>query len=629
MNMKKTIAAVSAAAVAVSAMAATVSAEETTKTYTYKLATSVIKTSVPNATFSWTIQDAVVWGTDAVTEQFASGVSSVGTPTVTLPSTSTQANTPLTASITVNNTSLNLTSDTSVTATLTDSTTPTWSYEADNGNTIAASDISITLTDSTSAAVTIAATDVGMTVKFNLTATDYYVAPQAATTTKYLNYVDFDTSAATGMTGYGDDRLLTIKINNKDTGDQLKSYVYDASSSNLNYNSNLTKSGFTFSKELNGIAEGTRLDVQFTLVVPTKEGVSDTIYSINNSYLPVISATYDDTTTATISTPVTLLGIGDSTSKSAEVVLPFETNSTDNVNIISYLNGVATNPNGDWGLDLDATTDEYDHYMNVVAVVNDAIANSTNVTFKFNTAADAISFVAQKDGWIDWWTDVFDTYDAALALSATEVGTANAKVYAIYADWRTTKNSDYTAFGQQLYDWYYIPDGTGYTGYEWTGTNLFAGALVINEGYTMSLSDTDVFDWTQTSLSFDWDSIQQNAMTNNDYANYVQSIKLATSTRWYWDSMDLIITQGDAEDAGTDAGVDGDGEELDDTDVEDEEIDFDDEEDEEPEPDVDEEPEPVVEEPVASNPTTGNASVALAVIPVALAAAAIVAKKRG
>ena len=41
-------------------------------------------------------------------------------------------------------------------------------------------------------------------------------------------------------------------------------------------------------------------------------------------------------------------------------------------------------------------------------------------------------------------------------------------------------------------------------------------------------------------------------------------------------------------------------------------------------PVVDEEPAPVV-----TNPPTGNASVALAVIPVALAAAAIVAKKRG
>ena len=180
----------------------------------------------------------------------------------------------------------------------------------------------------------------------------------------------------------------------------------------------------------------------------------------------------------------------------------------------------------------------------------------------------------------------------------------------------------------QAYDWYYAPETTGFTGYDWGGSNLFAGALVVNESYTMSLSNTEYFDWTKTSISFDWEAIMDNAATTNNYATYIHSLKLATSNLWFWDSMDVVLTTGEADDVSADAGVTSDDDVLDD---DDDDIVADDDDDE---PVVDDDDdEPVVDEPVAapvvSNPPTGNASVALAVIPVALAAAAIVAKKRG
>lgn len=131
----------------------------------------------------------------------------------------------------------------------------------------------------------------------------------------------------------------------------------------------------------------------------------------------------------------------------------------------------------------------------------------------------------------------------------------------------------------------------------------------------MSLAETDYFDWTATSLSFDWDAIMDGAMTSNDYAVYLHSMKLATSNTWYWDNMTVTLTAGAADDVEAEAGVEADDEELAEEEVEEEVVEEVEEEEVEVEVEVD-------------NPTTGNASVALAVIPVALAAAAVVAKKR-
>lgn len=264
-------------------------------------------------------------------------------------------------------------------------------------------------------------------------------------------------------------------------------------------------------------------------------------------------------------------------------------------------------------------------YKNATAVINDAIENFETVTFTFNTATANVRFAAAtgtKTNPIINTDNINKEYNDTLKKLGTDEF-----IVGLYAenDWEGVDT--YKAFGDHTYDWFYSPEGTGYTGMDWSGTNLFAGALVVNEGYTMSLSNTEYFDWTKTAISFDWDAIMDGAATTNNYATYVHSLKLATSQMWFWDSMDVVLVAGEADDVSADAGAEVDDDTLDDEG--DDEIIADDEEDDE-----DEEPAPVapVEEeptPVAPNPSTGNASVALAVIPVALAAAAIVAKKRG
>lgn len=312
---------------------------------------------------------------------------------------------------------------------------------------------------------------------------------------------------------------------------------------------------------------------------------------------------------------------------------PFMTNKSDNRNIISYLENA--NVNG-----------EDKGYKNVGAVLNDAIENFETVTFKFNTAQSAVGFaVAETKITSNTYravpvlkTEVYSEYaKAAAVLNAQEYGNytyANRdlhEVIGVYVanDWEGS--TVYKEFGDHTYDWFYSPEGTGMLGMDWGGQNLFAGALIVNEGYTMSLNNTEYFDWTKTAISFDWDAIMDGAATTNNYATYIHSMKLATSNMWFWDSMEVELVAGESDDVSADAGVDADDETLDDDD-DDSDIVADDDDDEPVVDDDDDEPvaddvdEPA---PVVTNPPTGNASVALAVIPVALAAAAIVAKKRG
>lgn len=324
---------------------------------------------------------------------------------------------------------------------------------------------------------------------------------------------------------------------------------------------------------------------------------------------------------------------------------PLMTYYTDNLNIIEYLEKAHVNG-----------TDK--GYANVGAVINDAIENYETVTFTFNTATANVAWGIASIG-----TDGAKKYNPTFVWTtndgkqknrtdvAAEFGTQVDKVDKwgeTYKDWKYDRDDyiimgyypdndwegvdTYKAFGDHAYDWYYSPEGTGMVGMDWAGQDLFAGALIVNEKQTMSLGNTEYFDWTKTAISFDWDAIMDGAATTNNYATYVHSLKLATSAYWFWDSMDMVLTAGEADDVSADAGVEADDETLDDDEADDEIV-ADDDDDEPVVDDEDEEPAaPVVDEepaPVVTNPPTGNASVALAVIPVALAAAAIVAKKRG
>ena len=248
-------------------------------------------------------------------------------------------------------------------------------------------------------------------------------------------------------------------------------------------------------------------------------------------------------------------------------------------------------------------------YLNVVPVINDVIANYDDVTFTFNTAADGLNKVK-----IDYTTDAGTVTMAGLAYDAN-------------GDKTFTKFTQhlYNLYGDEATEYVYAP-----TTYDWSTYNLWAGALVVNGTLTMSLQDTNVFDYGATTLSFNWTDAIDGAVVH-EYATYLTKMQLATSSVWYWDSLDITGAASEDEDVKAEAGVEAE-EDVIEEDVEEDVIEEDIEEDV-VEEDVEEDvvvDEPVVEEvPVVENPGTGNAPVALAVIPVALAAAAVVAKKRG
>ena len=272
-------------------------------------------------------------------------------------------------------------------------------------------------------------------------------------------------------------------------------------------------------------------------------------------------------------------------------------------NIIAYLQDPTYNLNGNGK-----------SYYNVAAVLNDIISNYDDVTFTFNTAAKGVSEVRK---------DVKDSTGAVID--------KNAVVAYKYDD---NGDKKYTAFGQHLYNLYGDEASTYvYSGYDWTGYNLFSGALVINGSLSMSLNNTEVFDYAATSLSFNWEDVTGGANVNT-YVTYLQKMQLATSATWFWDSMDVVYGNTESDDVNSGEGTDAEEDVIAD-DTADEEIADDTAADEEPAdeevPAEDEAPadEAPAEEAPAANPATGNAPIALAVIPVALAAAAVVAKKRG
>lgn len=298
---------------------------------------------------------------------------------------------------------------------------------------------------------------------------------------------------------------------------------------------------------------------------------------------------------------------------SAEAVIPFKSTLKPSTSTWTVTNAegkteeyVTKENDVIWALQSRKTGGNY--YTRPVAVINDAIANHDNVVFTFTSYNGYVG--TEKSHLMNQWVNV----DQGYTYETSGKG----------FDWHNP------TFGQHLYtnvaDGYSLFDSNEYDHYgsyssAW-GINLFTGAVVVNKDLTMQLSDTDTFNWGNNTLSFDWfDIIDEGKIT--DAKTFLTSMLLYTPVDWYWDSLTVVVS--DEEDEAVDAGegLDGEGEVIDDVE-EPEDIE---------EPEIEEEPEVVETEaaPVetAPSPATGNAPVALAVIPVALAAAAVVAKKRG
>ena len=257
-------------------------------------------------------------------------------------------------------------------------------------------------------------------------------------------------------------------------------------------------------------------------------------------------------------------------------------------------------------------------YKNVKAVLNDMVANYDDVVFTFNTATTKVI----EDG---LYAGMYNS-----GLPGVE-------------DW---KGTDCTSFPQHLYN-KFGDEGSGFTYSDsYVFNNLFNAALIANNNYTMNQSSVTPFEYSKTSVSFSWsDMTGGNSFVS--VASAIDSLQLATSSTWYWDSMDVKGYVLAADDASTDAGIEDEGDDLDDADA-DADADADDDTvadddvaaDDDVDADVDADDDVAADDDAAAddtvaddttdaNPATGNAPIALAVIPVALAAAAVVAKKRG
>lgn len=160
--------------------------------------------------------------------------------------------------------------------------------------------------------------------------------------------------------------------------------------------------------------------------------------------------------------------------------------------------------------------------------------------------------------------------------------------------------------------------------YEVWGVSMFTGAIVLNRDFSKQFAESNLVDWGTNTLTFDWDTLTEGRFY--DASIVLHSMELLSTQNCEWVSCTVTVPEqgADAEEVDPSQGAEDNSTEIDDTPVtEATEV-------------ITEAPAteaPAVTEaaPVApvTNPTTGNAPVALAVIPVALAAAAIVAKKRG
>ncbi len=259
------------------------------------------------------------------------------------------------------------------------------------------------------------------------------------------------------------------------------------------------------------------------------------------------------------------------------------------------------------------------YYTNPVAVLNDAIANNENVVFEFKSYNGYVATVKSKLFGGDW-IDVDRAYGWQVNSQDWYNPTFGQHLY-------TNLDNSYSLMGQTEFDMY------GSYSSAWA-QNLFTGAIVVNSGLTMQLSDTDKFNWGADTLSFDWFTITDEGKVT-EAKTFLTKMLLYTPIDWYWDSLTVTVGNLEEDDVVPGEGAEGDGDIISDDDGDEIVIDPMDVDIDEPveidEPVVTEAPITEAVAPVApvSSPKTGNAPVALAVIPVALAAAAVVAKKRG
>jgi hypothetical protein len=244
---------------------------------------------------------------------------------------------------------------------------------------------------------------------------------------------------------------------------------------------------------------------------------------------------------------------------------------------------------------LNTMKENSEYYNAPIAVLNDAIANGTNVTFKFNSYIGKIdSATGKADDNGDLEQKAFGQHLYGDPSYAPNFGLGSSEPNYGFVE---SGSSAFDQFGSYSSAW---------------GYNLFEGAIVVNSGITMQLNQANKFFWDESSLSFDWDTITADGKVTNA-KEFLVSMLLYTPVDWYWDSLEVTVEKGEADPVVPQSPITEKDDEIEDNEI--------------PTDTTAATTAAVVDVP--STPATGNAPVALAVIPVALAAAAVVAKKRG
>ena len=217
--------------------------------------------------------------------------------------------------------------------------------------------------------------------------------------------------------------------------------------------------------------------------------------------------------------------------------------------------------------------------------IRDAIANNSGVTLTFTAK------------------DNFD--DAAFRAWAKSVGGANLNWTATNGVWDTDSVKD---------------------SYDAWGVSMFTGAIVLNRDFSKQFSTSGLVDWGTNTITFDWDELTEGRFY--DASVVLHSLELLSTQNVEWVTCTVTVPEQEAasDNADSSQGKTEDPDEIETTPVETEVITEAPVETEAPATEAPAETTAVA--PVENIPT-GNAPVALAVIPVALAAAAVIAKKRG
>ena len=265
-----------------------------------------------------------------------------------------------------------------------------------------------------------------------------------------------------------------------------------------------------------------------------------------------------------------------STTPTAETLFTkFEANKVGLKSGITVVDGVVKTVSGDLGA----------WKPDALRQIRDAIADNSGVTLTFTAK------------------DNFD--DAAYRAWAKSVGGANLNWTATNSVWDTDSVKD---------------------SYDPWGVSMFTGAIVLNRDFSKQFSTSGLVDWGTNTITFDWDELTENRFY--DASVVLHSLELLSTQNVEWVSCTVTVPEQEAasDTADSSQGKTEDPDEIETTPVETEVITEAPVETEAPATEAPAETTAVA--PVENIPT-GNAPVALAVIPVALAAAAVIAKKRG